>query len=171
VARCWAGFASLGAGLIHLAVVREHMDHWVLHGVFFTVLGTVQLGWGVAALARDRVPVPRLATAGTLSVVALWLLSRTAGLPVGPGAGVPEPVGRPDLLALLLHAVVVGAVLLAVRTSTSQSSAARGGTAAGRTLVALGAGALLMAAVTTPALAATEAGEKAKPHFHHSGGH
>jgi hypothetical protein len=171
VARCWAGFASLGAGLIHLAVVREHLDHWVVHGVFFALLGTVQLGWGVAALARDRVPVPRLVVAGTLGVVALWALTRTAGLPIGPGAGIPEPVGRADLLAMLLHAVVIGAVLVAVRMSATQPYLSGRSAPAGRTLGALGAGALLMAAVTTPALAATEAGENAKPHFHHSGGH
>lgn len=44
VARCWAGFASLGAGLVHLAVVREHLDHWLLASAFFAVVGALQLG-------------------------------------------------------------------------------------------------------------------------------
>ncbi len=38
---------------------------------------------------------------------------------------------------------------------------------AGRALVALGMGAVVMAGLTTPALAASEAGEYARPHFGH----
>jgi hypothetical protein len=55
-----------------------------------------------------------LAQAVSLAAIALWALSRTAGLPVGPEAGEPEPVGRADLAAVALEAAtVLAAILLA----------------------------------------------------------
>ena len=59
VLRLWAAFALLGAGLVHLAVVPEHVEVSALHGFFFVVVGTAQLGWGVLAMARTSVPAPR----------------------------------------------------------------------------------------------------------------
>lgn len=164
VARCWAGFASLGAGLVHLAVVREHLDHWVLASVFFVAVGGLQVAWGLAALARDTAPLARTAAAGSLGVLALWAVSRSTGLPFGPEAGAAEPAGRADLLAVTLHVLLVASLAVASRRATSRRPAVS------RALAGLAAGALTMAALTTPALAATEAGEHARPHFGHGGG-
>lgn len=169
VARCWAGFASLGAGLVHFGVVREHLDSWLLHGMFFAALGSAQIAWALLAMSRDRVPLPRLVVTATLSLVALWAFTRTFGLPFGPGAGTPEPVGTADLLAMVLHGMLVASVVVAVRSDRSAHAYAARPRTAGRTLVGLGAGALVMAALTTPALAATEAGATARPHFSISG--
>lgn len=166
VARCWAGFASLGAGLVHVAVIQEHLDYWVPAGVFFAVIALAQIGWGVAALMRDRAPVPWVVAAATIGVVTLWALSRTTGLPVGPDAGTPEAVGTADVLCMVLHGLVIGGVLIA-RRGTPAASPATVRPRAGRVLVGLGAGALVMSALTTPALAATEAGEHARPHGSH----
>jgi len=57
-----------------------------------------------------------LGAAGNLVVVATWVVSRTAGLPVGEYAGITLPAGFPDALATALEAVVVaGAAALLVR--------------------------------------------------------
>jgi hypothetical protein len=98
--RCWAGFASLGAALIHFAVVQEHLEEWWLYGVFFAVLGTVQLLWGGLALADEELLAPRLFAAGNVAVLVLWLVSRTTGLPVGPEPREAEPVGTADVMSL-----------------------------------------------------------------------
>jgi hypothetical protein len=165
VLRLWVAFALLGAGLVHLAVVSEHFAESVQHGLFFAVTGTVQLGWAIAAMAGSRVPAPRALVAFQVAVVAVWAASRTVGLPVPPDAWTTEPVGTADLLAIALEVVAVAATLLAVR---SQRAVAAPTTSSGRLLAGAAAGALLVSALTTPALAATDAGEHAHPHGEHS---
>ena len=128
VLRLWSAFALLGAGLVHLAVVSEHVEESALHGLFFLVVGAVQLGWGVLAMARTTLPAPHALVAVQVGLVAIWAASRTVGLPVPPAPWTTEPVGTADLLAVAA------------------------------------AGALLVWVLTTPALAATEAGQHAHPH-------
>jgi hypothetical protein len=164
VARCWAGFASLGAGLVHAAVVGEHP---AVEAVFFAVLAAGQLGWGVAALARDRAPVPRWVAGATVAVIALWVLSRTVGLGAvdlgAAGLGAVESVGAADLGAAVLE------VLVLVSLASARWGALRARRASAPVLLGgLAAGALLVGAVTTPALAGTTAGAHAMPHGHHA---
>lgn len=174
IARCWAGFASLGAGLIHVAMIQEHLDHWLLAGVFFGALAAVQIGWALAALARERAPFPRAFIALNLGVVAVWAVSRTTGLPFGPDAGAAEAIGRSDAFCMVLQALIVASLVVAAITARDTEAAAPGQAPrvrqmrAGPALVALAAGALVMSGLTTPALAASEAGKYARPHF---GGH
>lgn len=111
VARWLAALATLGAGVIHFAFAPEHLSTQTSHGVFF-----LAVGWGqlllAAALGFGWRPARGwlLATAGVNgAVAALWLLTRTAGL---PGEAV-EPVGFPDALATTLE-VTAAVVALAV---------------------------------------------------------
>jgi hypothetical protein len=166
LARCWAGFASLGAGLVHLAVVDEHLGEWWLYGAFFAVLGAAQLGWAVAALALDRPPLLRTVVVGSVGVVALWVVTRTVGLPFGPEPWDAEAAGRADVLCTLLE-VAVAALLLVAARSPRSASVPGVGRSAGRFLALLFAGALAVSAVTTPALAATPAGGRAHSHLGH----
>ena len=78
--------------------------------LFFAVLGAAQIGWGLAALARDRAPFPRAVIGVNVGVLALWVVSRTVGLPVGPEAGTAEAVGRADVLCMALQLLVVGSL-------------------------------------------------------------
>lgn len=172
VARCWAGFASLGAGLVHLAVVQEHLDEWWLFGAFFAVLGAAQVLWAVAALAADRPPLLRTVASVNLAVVALWLVTRTVGLPIGPEPWQPEAAGRADVLCSLLEVAVAVTLLAAARLPTPAPTEPSARPAAGRFLALVFAGALAVSAVTTPALAATPAGGHAHEHggpAHHAG--
>ncbi|MDQ1531212.1 MAG: hypothetical protein QOE37_1317, partial [Microbacteriaceae bacterium] len=66
--RTWIGLAALGAGCIHLAVAAG-APFAVLLG--FSVLGTAELAWAVAALARPAIPLPRTAFAGAVAAVAV----------------------------------------------------------------------------------------------------
>lgn len=146
VARSWAGFALLGAGLVHLAEVRTHLDVSLAHGSFFVAVGAAQVGVGLMSMAR-RVPAPRVVVAGQLAVLA---------------------VGRADLLAVCLGLVAVTSILLGRRADADPG---RRVVRPARYLAGVGAGAVLVAGLTTPALAATEAGEHARPHGHHGSGH
>jgi hypothetical protein len=149
VIRWWAGFALLGAGLIHLTVVSEHVAHWWLHGVFFVVLGVVQIAWAVQALVND-LPHPRLVATMNAGVIGLWFLTRTTGLPVGPEPWQAEAVGTADLVCTGLEAMVVVLLMLVARRPNVQESTAL--TKVQLRMIAVGA--LATAAVTVAALAA-----------------
>jgi hypothetical protein len=108
--------ASLAAGAINIAAAATVGRGSTQNLAFFAVVAAAQLVWG--AFALDRAPRWWLAlgAAGNLVVVATWVVSRTAGLPVGEYAGVTLPVGFPDGLATALEVVVVaGAVALMVQ--------------------------------------------------------
>jgi hypothetical protein len=170
VARCWAGFASLGAGLVHLAVVQEHLAEWWVYGVFFAVVGAAQIGWSLGALARVRAPLPWLVGAGNLALVALWAVTRTVGLPIGPEPWTPEAAGRADVFCVVLEIATVLALVVAARPAARTATAARPSSrAAGRFVALMFVGALGVSALTTPALAATEAGQHSPgmPGMHH----
>ena len=149
VIRWWAACASLGAGLIHLAVVSEHVSEWWLYGVFFIVLGVVQMAWAVQAMAGGPLPVPRLFAAMNAAVIGLWLLTRTTGLPVGPTPWEAEAVGTADLLCSALEAAAAVLVMVMVRRPEVREPAAL--TKVQRRMAA--AGALVIAAATVAALA------------------
>jgi hypothetical protein len=48
-------------------------------------------------------------------VVALWIVSRTTGLPLGSHPGAPEALGFPDLTATLFEVVLVGCAAWSLR--------------------------------------------------------
>src|SRR5437667_12361880 len=75
---------SAGAGAIHLAVAGDHLDHPLLVA-FFDCVGILQLAWAWAVLRRSG---RRLLAGGLVAqaaVVAIWVASRTTGLPGVPG--------------------------------------------------------------------------------------
>jgi hypothetical protein len=90
---------STGAATIHFAVVAQHFEEWWLTGVFFVVVAVLQLVWAVVALLRPSARLWLVGAIGNALVVVTWIVSRTTGVPVGPEAGEPEPVGFVDLLA------------------------------------------------------------------------
>lgn len=108
-ARMLAATAMLGAAVIHFAYAPEHLSEQTSHGVFFLVVGWLQLvGAGALAFAWRPQRTWLRGTAALNGVVAaLWLLTRTAGLP-GENA---EAVGFPDSLAAVLQVVAAVAAL------------------------------------------------------------
>ena len=153
VARCWAGFASLGAGLVLAALVLQAAREGWVAGVLTGALAGTQVVTGLVLLGASRVPAPWALTALAASgvVVALALPgTATAGL-----------------------ALIALEVALAWLVGSSRAAA---GVAPGepltevphpwRRLGVLAAGALVVAGTVTPALAATDAGQDARPHGH-----
>jgi FtsP/CotA-like multicopper oxidase with cupredoxin domain len=97
----------LGSGLVHLAVVPDHWAEYPLFGGFFLVVGVAQL---VAAAAVGRWPSRRrlvAAAVGQAALVALWAVSRTSGLPVGPEPWRPEEIGVADVACVALECLSV----------------------------------------------------------------
>lgn len=153
VVRAWLGFLALGAGLIHLALI---LGSPLGAGIPLAVIGVAEFGWGVFAFTAPRIPVPRIARLGVLVPIVAWIGLLVLGGPAG-ALGVRI---LPMLVASLLDVAVSVGITIVLRRSSGE----RKPLTAGRYLIAVGAGALIVAAITTPALAATEAGELAVPH-------
>ena len=110
-----AAVCSVVAAVVHVVVMPEHLDEYWLFGLFFGVLAVLQLGYvGLLALrpSRGLLVAGALVNAGT---VALWLVSRTVGLPIGPAAGTPEPVGVLDVVSSAAEVLLVVATAVVVR--------------------------------------------------------
>lgn len=157
-ARC-AAIASAGAAAIHFAVAPMHWGHWLPSGVFFVSIALLQLIWVFLVWSRPTALVFAVGVVVNVGAVALWIHSRTAGVPFGPAAGQPEAVDAAGICVLLLQCyVVMGATWAWVRRSRAEQVSGLG-----RALVLLGANAVMVAAVTT-GLASSLYGHNHHPH-------
>ena len=88
---------------IHVAVVPEHLHEWPLAGAFFVALAAVEaaLAFGVRGAMSTRFAVAGFAISA--ATLALWVVSRTVGLPFGPEAGTPEAVSTLDVASTVLE--------------------------------------------------------------------
>jgi hypothetical protein len=114
-----AAALSFTAVLIHASVAPAHFREYWGFGIFFVVVGALQLGWAelVRRGAADR-RLLVLGAVGNLAVAVVWLISRTVGLPVGPEIGQAEGVGLHDVLATadeIVLALIVGLCLAGSR--------------------------------------------------------
>ncbi len=159
VVRAWLGFLALGAGLIHLALV---IGSPLPVAVPLLILGVAEFGWGVFAFTAPRIPVPRTARIAALVPILGWVVVILLG--GGTGLGLRT---LPMLVASLFDLAVAIGITAVLRRPAREPRPI----GAGRYLVSLGIGALVVAALTTPALAATEAGEYAVPHGELPGTH
>jgi hypothetical protein len=113
--RLLLGAAATGAGVIHLAFAPEHLREWLPLGVGFLVAGVLQLAWALAVVTRDSRRLLWLGGVFSLAFVAVYVMSRTTGLPLGPEAFEPEGVGAADLLCCALEVPVGLAALVLAR--------------------------------------------------------
>jgi hypothetical protein len=100
---CALAWAS---GLIHVAAAIGHLSEYVPYAIAFELLASAQLVWGVALY---RKPSARLLSGGaivSILVVAVWIVSRTSGLPIGPEAWRAEDVGALDAICSADEAVL-----------------------------------------------------------------
>jgi hypothetical protein len=105
-----AAALSIGAAAIHFAVIAQHLDEWWLAGAFFIGVGLFQLAWAAAALLRPSQPLYVVGAVVNCLVILTWIVSRTAGVPIGPEAGEAEPVGLPDVVSTVYEALLVGLI-------------------------------------------------------------
>jgi hypothetical protein len=111
--------ASLASGLLHASVSREHFGEAFIFGAFFLVTAAAQTAWAALLVYRPNTKLLIIGAAGNALVIALWALTRTTGLPIGPEPWHPEPIGILDLAATGLETAIVIAttILLARKTA------------------------------------------------------
>jgi hypothetical protein len=124
---------SAGAAAIHFAVVFEHFTDDTLYGVFFLVLAWAQLIWPAVLLWRPSRLWLWLGLAGNTAVLAVYIASRTVGLPFGPDLHHTEPVGALDVMSCVLEfALIAGCAALLWRPMLVDRPTRRAGGAATR---------------------------------------
>lgn len=162
--RSWPMLGALGAGLVlaALAAGAGGATQVALAG-----LGVAALGWGGLSLRAGRLVGP----GSVLGVCVAALLA--GGAAVASGA-MTEVAGLPLAVASAFIASVALSAALAVRARRAApvrveepAQRASRDPHARRSLAGLAVGAALVSALATPALAATEAGERAVPHGQH----
>jgi len=122
--------SALGAGAVHAATIKTTGSTSGLYLAFFLGVAAAQVGWSALVAVRPSRALFVLGAVGNGAVLATWVLSRTAGVPVGPSSGAPLPVGFPDALTAALEALIVaGAILLALRPDPSPERPPLAGTA------------------------------------------
>ena len=114
-----AALLSLAAAVIHVLVMPEHFEEWFGYGLFFLVAAAAQALYAVVLLRAPTATVLRVGIVGNLAIIALWVVTRTIGVPVfGPHAGEIEDIGAIDIASKLVEVLLV--VVLGVLRSASQ---------------------------------------------------
>lgn len=159
VVRTWLGFAALGAGLIHLALA---VDQTLALAIVLVLFGVAEFAWGIVAFTADAIPYRHPARIVALAPVLVWALALVSGL-ASAGAVRVFPMLAASALDL---GIAIGITLVLRRSADARAAEQRSERtlSAPRYLTAMFAGALVVGVVTTPALAATEAGAAAVPH-------
>jgi hypothetical protein len=118
------------SGSAHGLVTQDHFQEWWGYGVFFLVTSICLIGFGLALITdaidprympgevnRIRRAMYAVGALGNVSILGLYLLTRTVGIPLGPGSGSVESVGVIDVVAKAAELLAVaGLVLLFVKT-------------------------------------------------------
>jgi len=164
ITRTWIAFAAVGTGLIHVALV---IGSPLALGIPLAILGVIEFGWGILAFTRDELPFARAAMVLAVAPLLAWgLLVAAASILQTPALGAVMDV-VPWGIAAIFQLFVAGMLSRQARREREGKRTTAPGAGAGRYLAALMLGALAVSALTTPALAATEAGIYAQPHGEH----
>ncbi len=153
---------SLATAGIHFAVMGEHFREYVAFGVFFSLVAWFQALWAIGVVVAPTRPMLTVGLVVNAAVVAIWIVSRTAGLPIGPEPGTAEPAAFLDVLSTVLEIgiVAVTATLLVRGHPASSPDGTRNG------LLAVGGLALILVLLTTAAVAS-----EGDEHAHGEEGH
>jgi hypothetical protein len=119
-----AAALSLVTAWIHLAYTASHWRDWWAYGMFFAATGVFQ-GLFVPAIVRwpKSVWVALAGIAGNFAIVAMYVWSRTMGVPMGPHQGVAERTGLVDLGCTAMEIVLMGVLMAMVGSKTRRGIA------------------------------------------------
>jgi hypothetical protein len=141
-ATVWLGWvaaaSSVAAGVLHVAVVEDHAEAYLPFGIAFALLAAFQLAWPLVYLRRPSRPAALLAIVVNSGAIAVWVWSRTIGLPIGPVVGEVEAVGVVDSVTTALELVLVLGLLPTVRGGDRSTRSLRPGRAVVAACVATG---------------------------------
>lgn len=161
-------FAAMGAGLIHLGVASGAA---LSASVVLVVLGFAEFGWGIGVMALNRYPAVRIAAVVALVPSIGW----AAMLVIAVAFALPRVAAQfpvfPMAVASLFTLAIALVLALHLRHrepgTVSSKTVAHQPSRPALYLLGLMVGALMVSSLTTPALAATRAGD-VNPHKNHA---
>jgi hypothetical protein len=164
VVRAGTCAALLGSAAVHATVVSEHYEEWPLAGLFFLGLQVVEVLLALAVVMAWGRRVATLVVLTSLGTLAVWAVSRTVGVPVGPESlQAREAVGVPDLACVVLEVVAAALVLPWALSRRRPERATPSAPSRSSVLAATGV-VLLAAAVTGWGLGPALSGEQGHGH-------
>lgn len=101
--------SSAAAAGVHAAVAPAHFGEGAIFGLFFVGAALLQMVWSLLMVLRPTRTLLVAGVVGNVAVLALWLVTRTVGLPGLLAA--PEAVGVWDVICGAFEAVVVVSVV------------------------------------------------------------
>jgi hypothetical protein len=119
-----AAALSAYAGVLHLYVTPEHFREWWGYGVFFLGVTIAQVVFSFVVLRWPRTLAAVAGITGNLMVVGVYVLSRTNGVPVGPGHSRhgPEGVGVLDLTATAIEVILIAVLVSLMSARTGRAT-------------------------------------------------
>jgi hypothetical protein len=125
------GVCVIVSGSVHGLVTQQHFQEWWGYGVFFLATAICLVGYGLALVTdaidprympgdvnRVRRVMYAVGAIGIVGILGLYLVTRSTGIPLGPGSGSVESVGAIDVLAKTTEVLAVaglGVLLLKTR--------------------------------------------------------
>jgi len=126
----FVGVCVIVSGSTHGLVTQEHFQEWWGYGVFFLATSVCLIGFGLALITdaidprympgdvrRIRRLMYAIGAIGNASILGLYLLTRTVGVPLGPGSGSVESVGVVDVVAKTAELLAVAGLVVLVLKS------------------------------------------------------
>lgn len=167
IIRGWLSFAAIGAGVIHLALV---VGSRLPLALLFLILGLAEISWAVAILVKDRLVLARSARAGATVPLILWSVLVVLATVLGEPRIASSVPFLPMAMASLFELFLAGVLSAHLRRRADDTVRPSAQADAVRYLAAMLVGGIVVGAMTTPALAATEAGAVALEHGGSMGG-
>ncbi|MEW5829060.1 MAG: hypothetical protein AB1846_09245 [Chloroflexota bacterium] len=119
-----AAWSSMVASIIHAYYIFEHFEVWIVYGAFFLAATVCQ--FLLASLLYAIRPVHRVVLwagiLGNAAIIALWMVTRTIGIPLGPLAGEVEAMGVLDLLSKIAELVVIVCLVVVLRAKVDATA-------------------------------------------------
>lgn len=106
-----AAALSAAAGYAHFAYAESHFESWWAYGLFFVAAANLQVLLAILLVWRPRVWLPLVGIAGNLVIVAVYVISRTDGVPLGPHSRVVEEATAVDWLTTAAQVAIIVALL------------------------------------------------------------
>src|SRR5262249_2654240 len=129
---------SVGAAVIHFAVIDQHFNEFKLYGWFFIVVAVGELVWAGLAVATPSRLLFVAGAVGNALVVVAWIVTRSYGSLVGPEATDAADVGFGDLVSTVFEIVIVVGCIVLVFSARSRRRVPTYWSEVGSLVVALG---------------------------------
>ena len=102
---------ALGVGIMHVLLAPDHLvDIGREHGIFFVIVGSAQIGFGLLFISKPTRGLAIIGTAGTIGSIVLYFITRMGELPepfrapegIDP-IGIIAKIAEISLVALLVY--------------------------------------------------------------------